>query len=52
LGLGTSLLIEILENALQNVNQQIKKLIESQLRKWIAVLPNYIKAKIELRKLS
>jgi hypothetical protein len=38
------LLIEILEDALQNVNQKIKKLIESQLRKWIVVLPNYIKA--------
>ncbi|WP_117016993.1 IS4 family transposase [Aeribacillus pallidus] len=38
------LLIQILEDALQNVNQKIKKFIESQLRKWIAVLPNYIKA--------
>src|SRR5690606_7722682 len=38
------LLIEILEDALQNVNQKIKKFIESQLRKWIVVLPNYIKA--------
>ncbi|MED0716416.1 hypothetical protein P4T12_12280 [Aeribacillus composti] len=46
------LLIEILEDALQNVNQKIKKFIESQLRKWIVVLPNYIKAKIVLRKLS
>lgn len=35
------LLIEILEDALQNVNQKIKKFIESQLRKWIAVLPNF-----------
>ena len=32
------LLIEILEDAIQNVNQKIKKFIESKLRKWIVVL--------------
>ncbi|MTT33354.1 transposase [Terrilactibacillus sp. BCM23-1] len=37
-------LIELLEDALKQTNSKFKKLIKSQLQKWIAGLPNYIKA--------
>ncbi|HET6871650.1 MAG TPA: transposase, partial [Sporolactobacillaceae bacterium] len=37
-------LIELLEDALKQTTHKFKKLIKSQLQKWIAGLPNYIKA--------
>ncbi|GGB63284.1 IS4 family transposase ISDha5 [Lentibacillus populi] len=37
-------LIELLEDALQQTNQRVKKLIKNQLQQWIAGLPSYIKA--------
>ena len=37
-------LIELLQDALEQTNKKIKKLIQSQLEQWISGLPNYIKA--------
>jgi hypothetical protein len=37
-------LIELLEDTLKETNKKIQKLIKSQLKQWIAGLPNYIKA--------
>lgn len=37
-------LIELLQDALEQTNKKIKKLIQSQLEQWISSLPNYIKA--------
>ena len=37
-------LIELLEDTLKKSNKKIQTLIKSQLRQWIANLPNYIKA--------
>ncbi|KEF38059.1 hypothetical protein M670_02818 [Schinkia azotoformans MEV2011] len=36
-------LIELFQGALKQTHKKIKKLIQSQLEKWIASLPNYIK---------
>lgn len=37
-------LIELFEDALQQTNKRVKKLIKNQLQQWIAGLPSYIKA--------
>jgi hypothetical protein len=41
-------LIELLEDTLKKTNKKIQKLIKSQLQKWIAGLPNYIKAYLSI----
>ncbi|MED4352430.1 IS4 family transposase, partial [Schinkia azotoformans] len=41
-------LIELFQDALKQAHKKIKKLIQSQLEKWIASLPNYIKAYLSI----